>query len=262
MFSISLLPLSLLTILQNTQAFWTALLGYLINNEAFLRIECVGIIACFIGVLFMALSKPEEGSFEEENSMIDLEYARLIGIVVMVFVAFNDSMLAVLARRMRDVHFSVIMFWFSALGMIMLVGTLVSIAIFQRTVPAIFTYDMAQMKNLVLTGIFSALNLTSLTIAYQNDKSATISLLAYIALVYAFAADVWFFDHKFVLLELLGSAIILFFNVFTIWFKMVFTPEQRGGKYETELDTEHSHDSTDYEDKRNEELAKILNTNH
>jgi drug/metabolite transporter (DMT)-like permease len=53
-FSVQLLPLSAMTIIQNTQAFWTALLGYLINSEAFLRIECVGMFASFIGVLLMA----------------------------------------------------------------------------------------------------------------------------------------------------------------------------------------------------------------
>ena len=78
------------------------------------------------------------------------------------------------------------------------------------------------MYNLIMTGIFSALNLTTLTIAYQNDKSATVSLLAYIALVYAFAADVMIFDYTFVFLELLGSAIITFFNLFTIIYKMRF----------------------------------------
>ena len=47
----------MMTIVQNTQAFWTILLGYIINNEQFLRIEMVGIIACFCGVVMMALSE-------------------------------------------------------------------------------------------------------------------------------------------------------------------------------------------------------------
>ena len=47
----------MMTIVQNTQAFWTVLLGYLINNEKFLRIEMVGILACFTGVIMMAMSE-------------------------------------------------------------------------------------------------------------------------------------------------------------------------------------------------------------
>ena len=77
-----------------------------------------------------------------------------------------------------------------------------------------------------MTGIFSALNLTCLTVAYQNDKSATVSLLAYIALVYAFCADIFIFKHDFVNLEIAGAAIITFFNLFTIVYKMKFCPEE------------------------------------
>ena len=42
---------------------------------------------------------------------------KLIGIGVMLFVAFNDSTLNVLARTMKDLHYSVIQFWFSAIGL-------------------------------------------------------------------------------------------------------------------------------------------------
>ena len=56
-FAIQLLPISMMTIVQNTQAFWTVLLGWMINNEKFLRIEMVGILACFTGVIMMAISE-------------------------------------------------------------------------------------------------------------------------------------------------------------------------------------------------------------
>ena len=82
------------------------------------------------------------------------------------------------------------------------------------------------MYNLVLTGIFSALNLTCLTIAYQNDKSATVSLLAYIALVYAFLADTMIFSHNFVCLEITGALIITSFNLFTIVYKMIYVTDE------------------------------------
>ena len=81
------------------------------------------------------------------------------------------------------------------------------------------------MYNLVLTGIFSALNLTCLTIAYQNDKSATVSLLAYISLVYAFLADTMIFNHNFVFLELSGALLITTFNLFTIVYKMLYVKD-------------------------------------
>lgn len=54
----------MMTIVQNTQAFWTVLLGYMINNEQFLRIEMVGIVACFGGVVMMAMS-------DEPNQIVE-----------------------------------------------------------------------------------------------------------------------------------------------------------------------------------------------
>ena len=58
----------------------------------------------------------------------------------MVFVAFNDGLLAVMARSMKSIHFSLMMFWFSAIGMIILVVFFSCNAIYTQTIPRIFTY--------------------------------------------------------------------------------------------------------------------------
>ena len=47
----------------------------------------------------------------------------------MIGVAANDAMIAVMARSMRDVHFSVIMFWFSAIGLILISLVITAIAL-------------------------------------------------------------------------------------------------------------------------------------
>ena len=112
------------------------------------------------------------------------------------------------------------MFWFSAIGLIFIFLFLVISAVISQDYPDLFYYNQSQYKNLVFTGIFSALNLTCLVIAYQNDKSATVSLLAYIGLVYAIFADLVIFNQTFVPMEIAGAAIITFFNLFTIWYKM------------------------------------------
>lgn len=118
---------------------------------------------------------------------------RIIGIVTMLFVAFNDASLNVLARTMKDLHFSLIQFWFSAIGGILLTIYLIISCAIKKDWPDMVYYDGEQSVYLLLTGVFSALNLTCLVIAYQNDSSATVSLLAYIALVYAFIADITIF---------------------------------------------------------------------
>ena len=67
------------------------------------------------------------------------------------------------------------------------------------------------------SALCNTINLFCLTLAYQMDNSAFVSLIAYIELVYAFCSDLTIFHVTFVPAELLGAAIITFFNIFTIW---------------------------------------------
>lgn len=194
-FSMQLLPVSLLTIAQSTQAFWTALLGHMVNKEAFLRLECVGMVACFGGVVLMATSHHEGALFEPIHESLHMHYGKLIGVGVMVFVAANNAMVSVLARRMKEIHFSVIAFWFSVVGVLALSATLAAMTYINGEMPITMRYTGGQAVNLVATGLFSALNLNCLTIAFQNDRSATVSLLAYMAVVYAFTADIVVYSH-------------------------------------------------------------------
>ncbi len=48
----------------------------------------------------------------------------MLGIGVMLLVAFNDATLAVLARKMKELHFSIMMFWFSAIGLLFILAYL------------------------------------------------------------------------------------------------------------------------------------------
>lgn len=213
-----------------------------------MAVEIIGIIACFAGVLMIAMSGPPEQNETAIESIPDASelapesqglfggdanVMKIVGIVTMLFVAFNDASLNVLARTMKDLHYSLIQFWFSAIGLIFLIVFMVIQCLVQQDWPEMFSYNNEQLLYVLLTGIFSALNLTCLVIAYQNDSSATVSLLAYIALVYAFVADVTIFKLTFLALEITGAAIITFFNFFTIWYKI---------KYQKDDDTTESPD--------------------
>jgi len=216
-FSIQILPLSVLTIVQNTQAVWTTLLGFAINREPFHKIEIIGIGCCFCGVVLMALSS-SEAKADDDVYVSDIPQA--IGILIMTGVACNDALIAVMARTMAEVHFSQIMFWFSAIGLALVTAVMTLMSIISGKSPTIFHYPLwLQYKNLLLTGLFSASNLTCLTIAYQSDNSSTVSLLSYISLVYAVLADIFFFNHKFATLEIIGAVVITTFNLVSIVYK-------------------------------------------
>jgi len=66
---------------------------------------------------------------------------RVVGIVVMLFVAFNDATLAVLARQMQELHFSIMMFWFSAIGLLFIITYLSVVSLFSHDYPDLFYYD-------------------------------------------------------------------------------------------------------------------------
>ena len=90
----------------------------------------------------------------------------------------------------------------------------------------------------MLTGLFSALNLSCWTIAFQSEKSATVSLFAYIALVYAFLADIIIYKAHFNPLEVVGASIITFFNIFTIWWQHKYPEVEEVTKKEESLEEE------------------------
>ena len=68
---------------------------------------------------------------------------RVVGIGVMLFVAFNDATLAVLARKMQQLHFSLMMFWFSAIGLIFIFLFLVISAVISQDYPDLFYYNQS-----------------------------------------------------------------------------------------------------------------------
>jgi len=84
----------------------------------------------------------------------------------MCLIAIGDSYTAVLTRSMRDSHFSILLFWFAALGfLIQLSYESITIAHIGK-LPAILEYNLLQVSSMLLSGFFSACNITCLTIAY------------------------------------------------------------------------------------------------
>jgi hypothetical protein len=64
-----------------------------------------------------------------------------MGFCLMCFVAANDGMVAVLARRMKDMHFSVVIWWFSAGGVVLAITGILSKAAAQQRKPDLMDYS-------------------------------------------------------------------------------------------------------------------------
>lgn len=59
----------------------------------------------------------------------------------MLFVALNDASLNVMARAMKDVHYSLMQFWFGAIGLIILIIYFVIDCAVRKDYPTLFQYD-------------------------------------------------------------------------------------------------------------------------
>lgn len=66
---------------------------------------------------------------------------RIVGIVTMLFVAANDASINVLARTMKELHFSLICFWFSAIGLAFLTVYLIIACIVKGDWPDLVYYS-------------------------------------------------------------------------------------------------------------------------
>ena len=137
-YALSFLSIGLVNILQNTQAFWTVILAYYFNGEAFHRIEGIGIVACFVGVIIICLSDPQN---EQAAEATITNQMRLASILIMLFIACNDSSLNVMARTMKDVHYTLLQFWFGAISMIILTAYVFIEYLWTRKLPPLLLYD-------------------------------------------------------------------------------------------------------------------------
>ena len=107
------------------------MLGFFLNGEAFTLLEVCGMLACFSGVVMMALT----GYDPTECPYL---LGKTVGVLVMTGVAVNDALIAVMARTMKDVHFSVLMFWFSAIGFLIMSSVIFGSSLWHGSLPTIF----------------------------------------------------------------------------------------------------------------------------
>jgi drug/metabolite transporter (DMT)-like permease len=100
----------------------------------------------------------------------------------------------ILARKLQGAHWSIVLFWNAFFGFLVpSIGLLVYILATGAQV-LVLSSSKAWLWMLfgsccdTLTALFNI-------IAFQNDSSSFVSLLAYVSVVWAFAADILVFDN-------------------------------------------------------------------
>ena len=90
------------------------------------------------------MAQSEEDPKSLATTFVHGALGQTAGIAIMICVAANDAVTSVMARTMQQVHFSVIMFWFSAIGLLLISVVMVFISLKHATLPTILTYTWPQ----------------------------------------------------------------------------------------------------------------------
>ena len=84
----------------------------------------------------------------------------------------------------------------------------------------ILNYDAEQYMYGLLLGALNMAGLLAKIVAYQNERSGFITMLAYVGLFYAVLGDHFIFHAEFSLLMLLGILVILTLNIALVCLKI------------------------------------------
>jgi len=118
-----------------------------------------------------------------------------------------------MSRRLQNIHFTGIMRVQAIQGILFMVGVLGYQFITSGLNP------FAGFTSRTLSMIFGAcvcdsIALMSMCIAFQSDDTAVVSLVGYLAIVYALITDIWIFGETIGTNELLGCALVICITLF------------------------------------------------
>ena len=185
------------------------ILGYVINREALIPVEVIGMFICFSTIAVMTFSqKKESESTEVEEGDANL---RMVGILIALVVAMFGGTMPILTRTLKDVPATLMMFYLGLVGSV-LIGTYLVIEGLKSdggfSELRLFSYSGKQFLLILVSTIFSAIATTSYTVAYQSDSSGFIVLIGNVKILYFFLSDTFIFHEVFSAIELVGVCVI------------------------------------------------------
>ena len=119
--------------------------------------------------------------------------------IVMMIAAWSQAAVGVCTRKLKQLHFSIIMFtyaWVASLILIVFLTIEYFVTQFGQ-IPRIFTYSRENYLLMFGCALFNAFGMNLLTIARQSYKLAFVMIISYSTLVYAFIADLAVFHVVF-----------------------------------------------------------------
>lgn len=121
-YSVSNLPLMISTILINTNPFWCALLGIYMLNEQVTLYHSVCMFGCFLGVVILTLAKSADQSTVSEITGLTNIQNHFLGVSMGILCAFCSSFVFVITRKLRAVHFSLMLFHYGWIATLLFIA--------------------------------------------------------------------------------------------------------------------------------------------
>lgn len=130
------------------------------------------------------------------------------------------SLTVVSLRSLKGVHHSIVVFYYSAFATLCyIVWIVVEYLTLQDDQEGLKLFKYPVYPNWALLmgcGILYSGSMVCRTIAFQREKSALMSMLNYIQVVYSLIIDLTIFNVHFTYRQILGATIVLGFNLMAV----------------------------------------------
>ena len=155
----------------NLAPFITAILALFINKEAINKFTIVCIVGSFSGVVLIALANKnkEKDSLDDEDSTTmnkinnHTSSETALGLIFMFVVAFLYSLIIILTRKMKGLHFTLVMFHYGlcASGILLvwlIIHYLTNLEEYPNG-PRLLTYDRSQWFQLIAIAVINSVGM-------------------------------------------------------------------------------------------------------
>jgi drug/metabolite transporter (DMT)-like permease len=137
-----------------------------------------------------------------------------LGVFLLILSAWCLSMTIVLTRKLKEIHYSVILFWYSFTGMVSFGSLRVCGAVQDYS---LLDLDRSVWKLMFMIGVLSMFNQYFQVLSQQNGKSLIVAILGLCQPVYALVSDIFLFDEQFTITQIKGGLIIEFLKIIIIY---------------------------------------------
>ena len=157
-------------------------------------------------------TSPNNESLSEGAESVTEQSGLWLGVFLCLCHAWLFSGIGVISRRLQSIHFTELMIHQAAQGTILITLLLAVYSMFSE---ASLLGELTGSQYGVLLGgcLCDSLAMISLCIAFQSESTSVVSMVGYLAIVYALITDIFVFGDTLSKIEIIGCASIVFITL-------------------------------------------------